>query len=150
MSGALGVACRVRASMGSDASPVAGIRRRSLGRYDAGCEIRRAGAEPLLGTCASVALDPLRLIRFGQAPIEAPDAGVIGALRWIEPQDDGTGMVLLRHPRRAFCDVGKGAGGREPSGFLIRRIALQRRNRRACCGWRGISEIPEQVSRRIR
>src|SRR6266446_7662815 len=110
MSGALVIACRIRASMGSDASPVAGIRRRALGLYETGCEIRRAGAEPRLGACASAALDPFCLIRFGQAPVEAPDAGVKGALRWIEPQDNDAGMVLLRHPRRAFCHIGKGAG----------------------------------------
>jgi hypothetical protein len=56
---------------------------------------------------ASVAFDRLCWIRCGQAPIEAPDAGVIGELRWIEAQDDGTGVVLLRCPRRVFRGIGK-------------------------------------------
>lgn len=30
--------------------------------------------------------------------------------RWIEPQDDSTCMVLLCHPRRVFCRIGRGVG----------------------------------------
>src|SRR5271165_3069452 len=91
--------------------------------YYAYCESWRTGLEPLLGTSASTASNQPFLIPFGQASIEAHDAGVIAVSRWIEPQDDGTGMVLLRHSRRVFCRIGRGLGegeqgdSRSPDGY---------------------------------
>ena len=44
------------------------------------CEIPRAGLQSLLGACASVRLNRLRLIPFRQAAIKASDACVILAI----------------------------------------------------------------------
>lgn len=87
----------------------------SCGVYDAHCESWRTGLEPLLGTCAALARNQSLLIPSGQASIEAPDAGVIAIARWIEPQDDGTGVVLLRRSRRVLCRTGRGVSGGEQS-----------------------------------
>src|SRR5204863_1402787 len=75
--------------------------------YDADCESWRTGLEVLPGTCVAVRRDEARIIPFGQASIETSDAGVIAAPRWIEAQDDGTGMLLLCRSHRVLCRFGK-------------------------------------------
>ena len=69
-----------------------------------------AGLEPLLGTCASGVLNQSRLIPFGHASIEGPDACVVAASRWIEPQDGGTGVA---DPCRVFRGMGRRGDGGE-------------------------------------
>ena len=81
----------------------------------ADCESRRAGLEPLLGTCDSVRRNQSRLIQLRQGFVEASDACVVEVSRLMEPHDDGTGMVLPRYSRRVFCRIGRGVGEGEQS-----------------------------------
>ncbi len=66
---------------------------------DAGIERRGPGIEPFLGALASVAGVQFRALQSRQGPIEAPDAILVGELRGIEAQDDGTGVADLRRKR---------------------------------------------------
>src|SRR5216683_5634935 len=77
---------------------------------DAGIERRGPGIEPFLGALASVAGVQFRALQSRQGPIEAPDAILVGELRWIESQDDATGVA---DPCRVFRGTGGGGDGDE-------------------------------------
>ena len=53
---------------------------------------------------------------------------------WLEPHDDGTGMVLLHHSRRMFCCTGRAVSAGE-----------QRNNRSANNHWSGRSPTGEST-----
>jgi hypothetical protein len=63
---------------------------------------RWAGFEPLLGAFASATRQQPLLIPFGEAPLEATNANAKAVVGWIEPQDDGTCLLLLRRSRQVF------------------------------------------------
>src|SRR5271167_2684786 len=86
---------------------MAGICRGTLCVHDAECETRRTGLETRSDTPASGCRNKLRLIQLRESLVEAPDACVVEVSRPVEPHHDGTGVLLLRHPRRILRGIGK-------------------------------------------
>ena len=78
------------------------------GISDADCESWCTGLKAVPRTCTTVRRNEPRIIPFGQASLETSDAGITAALRWIESQDDGAGMLFLRRSRWVFRCIGKG------------------------------------------
>ena len=68
----------------------ADIPRGLLGSYHADCESASTRGEPPLGALASIDWRQSRLIKLGQAFVEASDACVVEVSRFVEPHDDGT------------------------------------------------------------
>ena len=86
---------------------------RGLSRaYHAHCKSWRTRLKSILGTRASPVRNQSLLIPLKRAPLEAPNAGVVAVIRWIEPQNHGTGVIFLRRSRRVFCRAGEGVSSR--------------------------------------
>jgi hypothetical protein len=95
-----------------------------------------ARREPAFCTRISVTLCQSHFVRFGQALVEAPDAGIVEISRLMEPHYDGTGMVLLHHSRRIFCCTDRAMSGDE-----------QRNNRCANDHWSDLGLSAEPIQR---
>jgi hypothetical protein len=117
--------------------------RRGFNPRDFG-SIKKEGTLPIFQ-----AQDSATITTFGQASLETSDAGVIAALRWIDPQDDSTGKLLLRQSRWVFRCIGKGAArGQQRDSGRTDDFGRMRRPTAGCGGRIAGAALPRRALNR--